>query len=77
MDRTKENGAKKMAEEEGFEPPDPCRSSVFKTDAIGRSATLPPVIVWNLHFLSQPHLARTCKCCHTYMKISMLKMLCS
>jgi hypothetical protein len=31
----------KMAEEEGFEPPVPCGTSVFKTDAIGRSATLP------------------------------------
>lgn len=30
-----------MAEAEGFEPPDPCRSSAFKADAFGRSATLP------------------------------------
>lgn len=30
-----------MAEGEGFEPPDPCRSSVFKTDAIDLSANLP------------------------------------
>ena len=31
----------KDAEEEGFEPPDGCPSSVFETDAFGRSATLP------------------------------------
>ena len=30
-----------LAEGEGFEPPDPCRSSVFKTDAIDHSANLP------------------------------------
>ncbi len=30
-----------LAEEEGFEPSDPCRSTVFKTVAFGRSATLP------------------------------------
>ena len=30
-----------MAEEVGFEPTAPCRASVFKTDAIGHSATLP------------------------------------
>ena len=30
-----------LAEGEGFEPPDPCRSSVFKTDAIDLSANLP------------------------------------
>ena len=29
------------AEAEGFEPPDPFRSSVFKTDAIVHSAKLP------------------------------------
>src|SRR5258707_285622 len=29
------------AEAEGFEPPDPRRSSAFKADAFGRSATLP------------------------------------
>ena len=29
------------SEEEGFEPPDPCGSSVFETDAFGHSATLP------------------------------------
>ncbi len=31
----------KTSEEEGFEPPDPFGTSVFKTDAIGHSATLP------------------------------------
>jgi site-specific DNA recombinase len=30
-----------MAEAEGFEPPDPCGSPVFKTGAFGRSATPP------------------------------------
>jgi hypothetical protein len=29
------------AEREGFEPPDPCRSTVFKTAAIDRSAISP------------------------------------
>ncbi len=29
------------AEEEGFEPSEPCSSTVFKTVAFGRSATLP------------------------------------
>ena len=36
-----------MAEGEGFEPPDPCRSSVFKTDAIDHSANLP--------YMNRPH----------------------
>ena len=31
----------KLAEREGFEPPDPCGSAVFKTAAIGHSATSP------------------------------------
>jgi hypothetical protein len=35
-------------EEGGFEPPDPCGSSVFKTDAFGRSATLPAAILLKL-----------------------------
>ncbi len=30
-----------MAEREGFEPPDPCESTVFKTAALDRSATSP------------------------------------
>src|SRR6478736_2650082 len=30
-----------MAEGEGFEPPEPCGSAVFKTAAIDHSATLP------------------------------------
>ena len=29
------------AEREGFEPPDPCESTVFKTAAIDHSATSP------------------------------------
>ena len=33
------------AEREGFEPPDPCRSTVFKTAAIDRSAISPPAKV--------------------------------
>ena len=31
----------KLAESEGFEPPDPCGSTVFKTAALNRSATSP------------------------------------
>ena len=31
----------RMAEGEGFEPPEPCGSAVFKTAAIDHSATLP------------------------------------
>ena len=30
-----------LAEREGFEPPDPCRSTVFKTAAIDHSAISP------------------------------------
>jgi hypothetical protein len=30
-----------LAEREGFEPPDPCGSTVFKTAALNRSATSP------------------------------------
>lgn len=30
-----------MAESEGFEPPDPCRSTVFKTAALDHSAICP------------------------------------
>jgi hypothetical protein len=30
-----------LAEREGFEPPDPCGSTVFKTAAFDRSATSP------------------------------------
>gem|GEM_PF-3389986 len=30
-----------VAEREGFEPPDPCRSTVFKTAALDRSAISP------------------------------------
>ena len=33
-----------ISEEEGFEPPVPCGTSVFKTDAFGHSATLPKKI---------------------------------
>ena len=36
-----------MAEREGFEPPDPCGSTVFKTAAIDHSATSPmPKYIW-------------------------------
>jgi hypothetical protein len=31
----------RFAEKGGFEPPDPCRSTVFKTAAIDHSATSP------------------------------------
>ena len=31
----------RLAEREGFEPPDPCRSTVFKTAAFDRSAISP------------------------------------
>ncbi len=33
-----------VAEREGFEPPDPCGSTVFKTAAIDRSATSPKLL---------------------------------
>ena len=42
-----------MAEGEGFEPPDPCRSSVFKTDAIDHSANLP--------YMNRPHKTSPCR----------------
>jgi hypothetical protein len=32
---------KELAEREGFEPPDPCGSTVFKTAAFDHSATSP------------------------------------
>ena len=35
------NSEIKMAEREGFEPPEPCGSAVFKTAAIDHSATSP------------------------------------
>ena len=37
-----------MAEAEGFEPPDPCGSPVFKTDAFGHSATPPAASIRRL-----------------------------
>jgi hypothetical protein len=37
------------AEEEGFEPPDPCGSTVFKTAAIDHSA-IPPIFFKSLLF---------------------------
>ena len=38
----RKNGAPALsAEREGFEPPDPCRSTVFKTAAIDHSAIFP------------------------------------
>ena len=33
--------AQQLAEREGFEPPEPCGSTVFKTAAFDRSATSP------------------------------------
>lgn len=36
--------SRNMAEGEGFEPPEPCGSTVFKTAAIGHSATLPNLV---------------------------------
>ena len=39
-----------LSEEEGFEPPVPCRTSVFKTDAFGHSATLPQKL---MHYYSK------------------------
>ena len=39
------------AEREGFEPPDPLRSTVFKTAAFDHSA-ISPVVVLKLNFLS-------------------------
>ncbi len=50
-----------FAESEGFEPPDPCRSTVFKTAAIDHSANFPRAKVvqishfakFHVHFLLQ------------------------
>ena len=42
-----------MAEREGFEPPDPEGSTVFKTAAFDRSATSPGFSVRHLPFLAQ------------------------
>ena len=39
-----------MAESEGFEPPDPCGSTVFKTAAIDHSANSPCVGVYYTTF---------------------------
>ena len=44
----------KMAEREGFEPPDPCESVVFKTTALNRSATSPLLTTYR----SPPSLER-------------------
>lgn len=41
--------SREKTEEEGFEPPVPCGTSVFKTDAFGHSATLPEK---NINFLA-------------------------
>lgn len=37
-------------EEEGFEPPSPCGESVFETDAISHSATLPKLFFLRREF---------------------------
>ena len=42
------------AEEEGFEPPEPCGSTVFKTAALDRSAT---PLYWSNYFIYTRNLA--------------------
>ena len=51
-----------MAEREGFEPPDPFESMVFKTTAFDHSATSPNLFVFNLFvtFEYLPGLKRWC-----------------
>ena len=41
--RVRFSRSKTMAEREGFEPPDPCGSTVFKTAAIDHSAISPEI----------------------------------
>ena len=45
-----------MAESEGFEPPDPFGSTVFKTAAFDRSASSPSYTRWGLQLIRQVHL---------------------
>ena len=40
--------SKKLAEGEGFEPPVPCGTAIFKTAALNHSATLPYCEWWLL-----------------------------
>lgn len=42
-----------LAEKEGFEPPDPCRSTVFKTAAIDHSAISPGAKLHIFSFVQQ------------------------
>ena len=50
-----------VAESEGFEPPDPLRSTVFKTAAFDHSANSPICLNYDL-FPSVTHLVQTdCK----------------
>ena|GEM_PF-2773240 len=49
-------GFAKMAEREGFEPPEPCGSAVFKTAAIDHSATSPCCVAGD-KFCEMPHLS--------------------
>jgi hypothetical protein len=46
-----------MAEREGFEPPEPCGSAVFKTAAIDHSATSPFVRLEPIVLASQRQAA--------------------
>ena len=46
-----------MAEGEGFEPPVPCGTSVFKTDAFDRSAIPPQERQWSGRRDSDPRLS--------------------
>ena len=50
-------GQLKLAEEVGFEPTDPLRSTVFKTAAFDRSAILP-----NINFDIIYQMKAFCKC---------------
>ncbi len=55
-----------MAEREGFEPPDPRRSTVFKTAAIDRSAISPVASISLPHTLLHTHYRQTIRCKDTF-----------
>ena len=50
--------AHSLAEKEGFEPPDPCRSTVFKTAAIDHSAISPGAKLHIFLFVQQNYFIR-------------------
>ena len=61
-----------VAEKEGFEPPDPCRSTVFKTAAIDHSAISPGAKLHIFSFVQQKYFS-----CSTLFIFSSNLMLCA